>query len=171
MESTLQTGLHEKTQARAITTETTGGRIHKKASEPVRKTNEANRWKKLQRRARQAATLKIANIQRNSPEMKPAESPDGCPQVPDMRSNKEQGRDVIKFESREDTAMFGLPWDLEEWPSLGPRLESANRKRKNSRKEHTPWDFEHLRHMVEVRRRIQAIGRSSRPNTKSNPSS
>lgn len=86
-----------------------------------------------------------------------------------MKTYKEPGRNAIKFESREDAAVFGLLRDSDEWPRLARRLESANR-RINSRREHTPRDFEHLRHMVEFRRRIHAIGRSSRPNAKSNPS-
>lgn len=160
MESTSQTGLHKKSQGHAVTTETTRGRSDKTTSEPIRKTHEANRWKQSQRGARRAAALKRASIQRNSPEIKLAESPDGCPQVPNMRTRKEPRRDAIKFECRENTAMFGLPRDLDEWPRLARRLESANRWRK-SRKEHTPWDFEHLRRMYEVRRRILAVGRSS----------
>ena len=161
MESTSQTGLHKETQGREVTTERRSG---KTTSEPVRKTNEANRWKQPQRGARQAAPLKRASIQRNSPEIRPAELPDGCPPVPYMRAYKEPGRDAIKFESQEHAAMFGVWRDLDEWPRLARRLESKDECS-------TTWDFEHLRHMVEIRRRIQAIGRSSRPNAKSNPSS
>lgn len=170
MESTSQTGLHKETQGRAVTTETTGGRSEKTSLEPARKKNEVHRWKQPQGGARQAAALKRASIQRISPEIKPALLPDGCPQVPYMRTYKEPGRYAIQFESREDAAMFSLPRDLDEWPRLARRLEPANR-RINLRKEHTIWDFEHLRHMFEVRRRIHAIGHSSRPNAKSNPSS
>lgn len=170
MESTSQTGLHTETQGRAVTTEATRGRSDKTSLEPTRETNEVHRLKQPQRGARQAAALKRASIQRISPEMKPAELPDGCPQVPYMRTYKEPGRYAIQFESREHAAMFALPRDLDEWPRFARRLESTN-KRITSRKEHTTWDFEHLRHMVEVRRRIHAIGRSSRPNAKSNPSS
>ncbi len=81
-----------------------------------------------------------------------------------MRAYKEPGRDATKLESQEHAAMFGVRRDLDEWPRLARRLESKDECS-------TTWDFEHLRHMVEVRRRIQAIGRSSRPNAKSNPSS
>lgn len=171
MELTSQTGLHKETQGRAVTTETTGWRSDKTSLEPARKTNEEHRWKQAQRGARQAAALKRASIQRISPDIRPAaELPDGCPQLHYMRTYKKPGRYAIQFGSREDAAMFGLPRDLDEWPRLARRLESANR-RINSRKGHIIWDFEHLRHMVEVRRRILAIGRSSRPNAKSNLSS
>lgn len=168
MESTSQTGLHKETQGRAVTTEITGGRSDKTSLELARKTNEVHhRWKQPQRGARQAAALKRASIQRISPEIKPAVLPDRCPQVPYMRTYKEPGRYAIQFESREDAA--GLPRDLDEWPRLERRLEPAN-GRINPRKKRTFWDFEHLRNMVEVRRRIHAVGHSSRPNAKSNPS-
>lgn len=164
MESTSQTGLHTESRGRAVNTETTRRISHKTTSETIRETRNSNHGKQLQKRARRTAVRWGASIRKNSPEVVLAESPLGCLQV------EEQGQDAIGLERQEAAALLGLQRDLDEWLRHARRLDLAASRRESLaareqfRKEHTAQEVEHFGHMHEVRRRIQAIGRSSQPN-------